>query len=165
MKRTGLLIGLCLALFVVGGCGSPLIDVECDRAAQGVILAKDHVDTLVNALHDQLGEVEARDYDAMDDELYAVVKGQLEGVEFDREWLREHRAALDAIRADVRAREKALDLDRKNAWTNLDQITHGLVQIKRLRRAFSVTDELKVQVDSLATQVQQLIQAMRENKK
>lgn len=156
MKR---IMGMIIGIAVVGmsGCASPVIDQWADRNEQGVQYARQHIVNLTKQVSDCLQKSQTQDLERMDDELYEVVTGKLEGVTFDRQWLREHRAAITAILADTHDRQAALSADEMKALNNLNEISDGLRQIKRLRGAWTITDEMQAQISQLANLVQQLI--------
>ena len=161
MKRF-VLIGLVSIVLLSGaGCCSPTIDQWCDRNEEGLSYAHAHIGALVERVNEGLHAKAALEVEALDDELHAVVTGQIEGVDYSREWLRVHRLTIEALRKSHEATQAQLREDEKNAHANLDEVSEGLVQIKRLRRAWTVTEEMRAEVDRLATLVQRLITESR----
>jgi len=151
-------IGLLLTLLVLStGCASPTIDLWADRSVEGLGYAREHIQAFAGKVQEGLRAKEAAEIEILDDELHSVVTGEIEGVEYSREWLRHHRITIDVIREGHAANHTQLREDVKNALANLDEIAEGQVHIKRLRRAWTVTDEMRAEVDRLASLVQRLI--------
>lgn len=161
MKRFAM-IGLVSIVLLSGmGCCSPTIDQWCDRNEEGLTYAHQHVEALVNQVDAGLKAQILAQIEALDDELDAVVTGKVEGVTYSREWLRAHRITVEALREANEDLRNQLHKDAENAHTNLDEISDGLTQIKRLRRAWTVTDEMRAEVDQLSNLVQRLIVEIR----
>ncbi len=163
MKQTVWCLILVLLTSVFAGCGSPTIDLWADRGVEGVNNGKDNISVFTDALEEQLERQKNSDIDAVFEDILEVAEGRVPDTEIDEQWIEEHKAGLklllDAWEQDARALRDA----KVQALGNMDQIAETFEQIKRLRRVWSQTEELQVQVDRLTNLVLRLIQDREGN--
>lgn len=158
MRNTVGILLLLLVVAVVGtGCGSPTIDVWADRGAAGLINSQANIEEFAQKIQDGLDRRKTRDIDAVFKDILDVGTGQVEGVEIDAAWVEAQKRALVLLLALQDKDQEVLDQAVKDSLDNLEQIAECFQQIKRLRQAWSPTEENAARLDYLTNLVAQLI--------
>lgn len=161
-----LILGLFLVVIVLAivaicsGCASPTIDAWADRGQQGIQYAKDNVNEFAGKIKETLSQREASDLDAV----FRDIKNAAEAGILNDQWLDDHKAGLKLILAVWQRDRDAVDVAVTKAMDNLDQTAECFDQIKRLRRAFSLTPELQAQVERLTMIVAELIRETKNGR-
>lgn len=158
MRNTLVSLLLLLVVVTVGtGCCSQTIDVWADRGAAGLINSQANIKEFAQKIQDGLNRRKAADIDAVFADILAAGTGQIEGVEIDAAWVEAQKRALILLLALQDKDQEVLDQAVKDSLDNLAQIAECFEQIKRLRRAWSPTEENAARLDYLTNLVAELI--------
>ena len=158
MRNTMGILLLLLVVAVMGtGCCSATIDTWADRGTQGLVNSQQNIEEFAQKIQKYLEEKRTNEIDAVFEDILAVGTGQIEGVKIDADWVRVQKKALLLLLALQEKDQEALDQAVKDSLSNLEQITECFQQIKRLRRAWSPTEENTARLDYLTNLVSQLI--------
>jgi len=154
-------IGILLLLLVVAaigtGCCNATIDTWADRGTQGLVNSQQNIEEFAQKIQEFLDKKKAREIDAVFEDILSVGTGQVEGAEIDEAWVEAQKKALLLLLALQEKDQEELDGAVKDSLANLEQIVECFQQIKRLRRAWSPTEENTARLDYLTNLVAQLI--------
>lgn len=156
-KMLGILLLLLVVATVGTGCCSATIDVWADRGTAGLINSQANIEEFAQKIQEGLDRRRAGDIDAVFADILAAGTGQIEGVEIDAAWVEAQKRALILLLALQDKDQEVLDQAVKDSLDNLNQIAECFEQIKRLRRAWSPTEENAARLDYLTNLVAELI--------
>lgn len=158
MKNTmGILLLLLVVVTVGTGCGSATIDVWADRGQAGLINSQANIEEFAQRVQGFLDKRRADQIDAVFEDVLAAGTGKIEGVEIDAAWVEAQKRALLLLLELQKADQDNLDQAVADSLANLEQIGECFEQIKRLRRAWSPTEENAARLDYLTNLVAELI--------
>lgn len=169
MKKTGLLLVICLMVSLLGtGCAHPLIDTWANRGVVGIQYGQQNILEFRDKMQGVLAGRKDMDVDALFRDILDVNEGRgvdKDGnpIELSKEWLD---IQATALKFNIRLWEKdqkELDTATAKAIDNLDQVIETFEQIKRLRRAWGDWDAIQVQIDQLSGIVQQFSMDQQNN--
>lgn len=160
-RTTGILLLLLVVVMIGTGCSSATIDVWADRGLTGLIAGQSNIEEFAQKIQGFLDKQRADQIDAVFEDILAAGTGQIEGVEIDAAWVEAQKRALLLLLALQDKDQKVLDQAVKDSLNNLEQITECFEQIKRLRRAWSPTEENAARLDYLTNLVAELIRERR----
>ena len=154
-------MGILLLLLVVAavgtGCSSATIDTWADRGTIGLVNGQDNIREFAQKIQGFLDKQKADQIDAVFADILAAGTGEIEGVEIDAAWVEAQKRALLLLLKLQEKDQDNLDQAVKDSLANLEQIAECFEQIKRLRRAWSPSEENAARLDHLTNLVAQLI--------
>lgn len=156
-NKVGILLLLLVVATIGTGCASATIDVWADRGVAGLVDGQQNIEEFAQKIQAGLDRRKTRDIDAIFKDILDAGTGQIEGVTIDEGWVNAHKAALLALMNSWKGDQEVLDNAVEDSLSNLEQIAECFKQIKRLRRAWSPTEENAARLDYLTNLVAGLI--------